>query len=129
MNIANSIQGYYVNINDEDGLKSVRVRRFLLTDHDHHIAYLPEVRISGYGESAAEAIEMLRQTAWHFADNLVQMSNEMRVEALRDLGFISVGVNKELFNFQGKEKNVKEILQEFHLPTTTEVEIETVIIE
>ncbi len=98
------------------------LRILKIRDNDFHILYIPELNISGYGDTENEALEMVNLVLQDFADGLFAMpSKEMDKELLK-YGFSPVRLARKNFKFNGSYIDNQGVLKEFELPENTPIE-------
>ena len=114
----------FIKINFAKKEASMRIHVANFIDHDHHVAYIPSLKLSAYGATKEEAIQML------FDDVIDDLFHN-----LLPLG--QSGVSKELAKYgwhKSKIPNKKYyndlpyvdpngILENFNLPEDTNIEV------
>ena len=106
------------------GIKKVK-GHFLVyyfMDHHHHIAYMPSLQLTGYGDSRKEAVDMLFDTVLDdFCENLLELSSDKAGELLVTLGWKRHKIFHKKFSttvYIDKEG----VLRNFNLPLETRIE-------
>lgn len=118
--------------NEQDSLQisfsSKRVkgnfRVYYFMDHDHYIAYMPSLQLTGYGDNKKEAVDMLFDVVLDdFCENLLELPTEKANNLLSNLGWKRNKLFHKKFStnsFVDKEG----ILRNFNLPIETKIESE-----
>jgi hypothetical protein len=90
-------------------------------DHGHHIAFIPSLRLSGYGANKEEAIDMLFKDAMDdMFDNLMNMPDAQLMKELEKFGWKRHRLfHKEFTNTPYIDEH--GILKDFNLPSDTKV--------
>ena len=94
---------------------------FHFMDNGHHIAYMPSLNLTGYGDSEEEAKELLMDhVVKDFLDGLFTLPKSQIVEELKKLGWEkSQFFDKE---FSKSYVDIDGVLREFNLPAETKIE-------
>lgn len=101
---------------------SFRVYYFM--DHDHFIAYMPSLQLTGYGDNRKEAVDMLFDVVLDdFRENMLELPIEKANTLLISLGWKRNKLFHKKFSttsFVDKEG----VLRNFNLPLETKIESE-----
>ena len=99
-------------------------RIYYFMDHDHYIAYMPSLQLTGYGDNRKEAVDMLIDIVLDdFCENMLELRVEKANELLASLGW----KRNKLFHkkFTSTSYVDKEgVLRNFNLPLETKIESE-----
>ncbi len=97
-----------------------RICVFDFIDNGHHIAYMPSLNLSGYGDSEHEARQLLMDfVVKDFLEGLFTLSEHKINEELKKLGW-----ERSLFFKEFSKSYVDKdgVLREFNLPAETQIE-------
>lgn len=116
--------GQSMKIDFKKGLIKAKMATISFLDHDHNIAYLPALDLSGYGDSKEEAFQMLNELLETVFDTFMVLTERQVHQELSKLGWHKDRYRKR--KYIGAFVDAKGILNNFDLPNTTEVCIEMV---
>ena len=94
---------------------------------DFFIAYLPEIKMSAYGDTPSEALDMLVDTLVNYLNNLMSLSRKEMESELARFGFFHGTITQKNYEYKGPYVDVKGVLQEFNLPEDTEVQVSELV--
>jgi hypothetical protein len=99
-------------------------RVYYFMDHEHYVAYIPSLRLTGYGDNKKEAVDMLFDVVLDdFFENILELPLEKANGVLSSLGWKRNKFFHKKFStnsFVDKEG----ILRNFNLPNETKIESE-----
>lgn len=103
---------------------SMRIHVASFIDHDHHVAYVPSLKLSGYGATKEEAMEMLFQDVIDdMFDNLLALGESGVSKELAKYGWHKSPIpNKKYYN-DLPYVDPNGILENFNLPEDTSIEV------
>ncbi len=114
----------FIKINFSRKEASMRIHVASFIDHDHHVAYVPSLKLSGYGATKEEAMEMLFQDVINdMFDNLLVLGESGVSKELAKYGWHkSLIPNKKYYN-DLPYVDPNGILENFNLPEDTSIEV------
>lgn len=95
------------------------VRYVLFMEGEHHLAYVPALKISGYGDTYDEAVEMIKVAAKQYLITILDTGKKDGEKELKSIGWIK----DTLFNKQ-YDNNVidnESIIEMYDLPRDTKM--------
>jgi hypothetical protein len=91
-------------------------------DHQFHIAHIPSLNLTAYGDTEKEALEMLFQDIVHdFFDNLLKLPESEIISELAKYGFQKSGFFKKRFTGIGPYVESSKLLTNLNLPPETKI--------
>jgi hypothetical protein len=102
-------------------------RVYYFKDHEHFIAYMPSLQLTGYGDNKKEAVDMLFDVVLDdFFENMLEQSVAKANSLLSSLGW----ERNKLFHKKFKSNSFVDkegVLRNFNLPVETKIESEILI--
>ena len=86
---------------------------FIDKDTKQHVAYIPSLELSGYGETIEKAREMIQFNMGEFFGHLIKLDSFQLLADLRELGW----VKNKFFNkqFLNSDSNIDDALKYFNI--------------
>jgi predicted RNase H-like HicB family nuclease len=112
----------YIRLNRSKSNADALLHLMRFKDGEFHIVYLPEIKMSSYGETEQEAIDMLMDTLTIYLSNLIGLAKKEMEGELARYGFFVGSMIHKNFEYKGPYVDVKGVLKEFNLPEDTTVE-------
>lgn len=114
----------YIKINFAGKETSMRLHVASFIDHGQHVAYMPSLKLSGYGATNDEAVQMLFEDVLDdMFHNLFALSQSEISKELAKYGWHKSSIpNKKYYN-DLPYIDPSGILKNFNLPTDTSIEV------
>jgi hypothetical protein len=110
----------HINFDKKEITGNITVMNFV--DHNHHICYIPTLKISSYGDTKKEALDrLIHEVIDDYFDNLFSLNKEQLDSELRRNGWLK----NKLFSKRFLSKSFVDkdgILKDFNLPKETKIE-------
>lgn len=118
----------HLAINYSEGTAKGLLRVFEFQDHGHHVAYIPTLNLSSYGDTPEEASERLWSVVIpDFFAHLTELSQDDGTKELKKLGWFRNKFFHKRFQ-AGSYVDKDGILKNFNLPKETEVRERAVLV-
>lgn len=108
----------FLNIDFKGGSTWGEVTLLMLEDHGHHIAYLPTLKLSAYGDTPEEAKAMLKEVIDEFFLDLVALPEYEAQQELTKLGWVRNSAFEKKFSIEAFVDK-EGVLRNFNLPPET----------
>ena len=97
-------------------------------DGDFYVTYMPELDMSGYGNTSQEARDMLKTSLDFYFDNLSLLSPKKLIIELAKHNFKPQKFARKNYDYTGPYIDDKGFLQKFDLPIETEVQTQVLTV-
>ena len=85
------------------------------------IVYIPSLEISGYGETKAEAMELMKTSLFIFGENILKSVNHKITEDLKELGWEQHSYFKKQLN-NISNTTFDDIKRQFNIPDNVNIQ-------
>ena len=123
--IGSSENSSYIRINRARGIIRAILQGKTFMDGEYYIFYMPELDMSGYGDTPEEAKEMVKESLNEYFTELVRLTPKDIKTEMAKHNFKPQKMAAKNFAFMGSYIDDKGFLQQFDLPEDTEVQSET----
>lgn len=97
-----------------------KLKAVTFKEEEYIIVYVPSLRISGYGDTMEEAMDLAKATFEDFCENLFSQPEHKVVSVLKELGWKQDKfLKKRMRNLS--ETTFEDIKREFNIPETTSI--------